>query len=73
MGTIILTSTGLSNDRIADYFLSVVGERRNNSAVAIITTAAEGKEKNKYAQLAKSQFVEAGFVKIDFIDIETEP
>lgn len=41
--------------------------------MAIVTTAAEEKENNKYSQLAKEQFIEMGFLHIDFVDFETEP
>lgn len=44
-----------------------------NTSVAIVTTAAEGKSENKYSQLAKKQFEELGFVAVDFVDLETEP
>ncbi|QQS22554.1 hypothetical protein IPM19_02885 [bacterium] len=71
-GFIFLTSTGFSSEpvikRFKGSFLNYI-----NYSVAIVTTAAEEKENNKYAQLAKEQFVEMGFSHIDFIDLETEP
>lgn len=71
-GKLLLTSTGLSSENIAKRFQSFFPDP-GSYAVAIVTTAAEGKEQNKYSQLAKKQFEEMGFTKIDFIDLETEP
>lgn len=71
-GTIILTSTGLSAEpvrRASEIFFNSLPQK----SVAIITTAAEGKENNKYSNLAKSQFRELGFNVIDFVDIENNP
>ena len=71
-GVIILTSTGLSAEpvrRTAKRFFDSL----QYESVAIVTTAAEGKENNEYSTLAKSQFKELGFRTIDFIDIENEP
>jgi len=59
-GTIILTSTGLSADAVrqaAEKYFSVLPHK----SVAIVTTAAEGKENNKYSKLAESQFKDTGF------------
>lgn len=69
---LIITSTGFSfNPRVQEEFLKMVN---NNTSlpVAIITTAAEGKEKNEYSQLAKKQLTDMGFTQIDFIDIEAQ-
>lgn len=71
-GLIFLTSTGLSSDLVNRRFRGLFSDYKNRG-VAIVTTAAEGKEDNKYAQLAKKQFSEIGFLQIDFIDLETEP
>lgn len=71
-GKLLLTSTGLSSDNIAQELKSVVVNPESQS-VAIITTAAEGKEENKYSQIAKKQFENLGFVNVDFIDLETQP
>lgn len=71
-GTIILTSTGLSAEpvrRALERFFNLLPHK----SVAIITTAAEGKENNKYSKLAESQFRELGFDAVDFIDIESNP
>jgi len=67
-GKLLLTSTGLSSENIAKRSQSFFTDPKNQS-VAIVTTAAEGKEQNKYSQLAKKQFEEMGFTKIDFIDL----
>lgn len=71
-GFIFLTSTGLSSELVTERFKGLFSDYKNH-AVAIVTTAAEEKENNKYAQLAKKQFGEMGFLRIDFIDLETEP
>ena len=71
-GKILLTSTGLTPDNIYLKFKTLVSDP-GNIAVVIITTAADGKSENKYSQLAKKQFQELGFVKIDFVDFETDP
>lgn len=71
-GKLLLTSTGLSSENIAKRFQSFFADP-GSQAVAIVTTAAEGKDKNKYSQLAKRQFEEMGFTKIDFVDLEAEP
>lgn len=71
MGTIILTSTGLSNDNVAKKFFNLIKDKEQKT-VAIITTTAEDKEQNKYSILAKKQFQEAGFTNIDFVDLETQ-
>lgn len=71
-GNIILTSTGLSSDPVLTYFKKLLKKFKLNS-VAIITTAADEKENHRYSQLAKSQFKELNFSKVEFIDLETEP
>lgn len=69
MRRIILTSTGLSNTKIRKAFLKLI-DKIDKKSVVIITTAAREKEKNKYSQLAKRQFKEMGFNKVDFLDLE---
>ena len=71
-GILLLTSTGLSGKAVSDKLKSIVSDPKNSS-VAIITTVAEGKENNKYSQLAKKQLEEMGFVRIDFVDLERDP
>jgi dipeptidase E len=71
-GKIFLTSTGFSSNTISQKFTNLC-ESPSTSAVVIVTTAAEGKEENKYSQLAKKQFESMGFVSVDFIDLETQP
>jgi dipeptidase E len=70
-GVLLLTSTGLSFEKVHKKIKMMfsAGERRS---VAIITTAAEGKENNKYSQLAKKQFEDIGFDIVDFVDLENE-
>lgn len=71
-GKLLLTSTGLTSENVSLKFKGLVSNPENTS-VAIVTTAAEGKSGNKYSQLAKKQFEELGFVAVDFVDLETEP
>lgn len=71
-GTIIITSTGLSAEPVKRASEKFFDSLLHKSA-AIVTTAAEGKENNKYSKLAESQFREFGFNTIDFIDIENDP
>ena len=69
MKKIFLTSTGLTNLKVRGVILSEIGEMQSQP-VAIITTADEEKEKNKYCQLALSQFKDFGFESVDFVDLE---
>lgn len=71
-GKLLLTSTGLTSENVSLKFKGLVSNPENTS-VAIVTTAAEGKSENKYSQLAKKQFEDLGFVAVDFVDLETEP
>lgn len=71
-GFLLLTSTGLSSEAIVEK-LKLLSVDSKNKSVAIITTAAEGKEENKYSQLAKKQFESVGFINVDFVDFETHP
>lgn len=71
-GTIILTSTGLSAEPVRRASEKLF-DSLSHKSVAIVTTAAEGKENNKYSKLAESQFRELSFSTIDFIDIENDP
>jgi dipeptidase E len=71
-GKLLLTSTGLSSQNISESFLRLVSNPKS-CKIAIVTTAAEGKEHNKYSQLAKQQFFTLGFGRVDFIDLEDAP
>jgi dipeptidase E len=68
-GAIILTSTGLFAQKVRQAAKKFFDNLPHKS-VAIITTAAEGKENNKYSKLAESQFKELCFNVIDFVDLE---
>jgi len=72
MKKIFLTSTGLTNLKVREAILGEIGKMQSQS-VAIITTADDEKENNKYCQLALSQFNELGFKKVDFVDLERTP
>ena len=69
---LIITSTGFSfNPHVQEEFLKMT-HGDTSLPVAIITTAAEGKEENEYSKLAKKQFTNMGFTHVDFIDVETQ-
>ncbi len=68
----MLTSTGLSSEPILNKFIEIIGSDEK-LPVVIVTTAAEGKENNKYSILAKKQFNDLGFGIVDFVDLETQP
>ncbi len=69
LGTVLLTSTGLSSKDVYDKFKEIFDSGNFKKAV-IITTASLGKEKNKYSQLAFSQLKSLGFDAVDFYDLE---
>ncbi len=71
MSTILLTSAGFFNPNIFQFVQKKVNDLSLKKAV-IITTAAEGKEHNKYAQLAHKQLLDAGFKQVDFFDLENQ-
>lgn len=71
MGIILLTSAGFLNPRIFQFVKDKVKEF-SLSRAAIITTAAENKEKNKYSQLAHQQLLDTGYKNVDFFDLETQ-
>jgi dipeptidase E len=73
MDNIILTSTGLSNPRIAKRvreFFGVESDILIDKKAAIITTASEDKEGNEFALLTHSQLSQMGFGQVEFFDIE---
>ncbi len=72
MGTIILTSTGLSGSKVAAQFLKLAQDNGYES-VAIVTTASPDKADNKYAKLTTKQLNDAGLHDITFVDLETDP
>lgn len=72
MGTIILTSNGFTEPAIATKFLNLVGNTADKR-VAIITTAAENTNANKYVKLAHAQLTKMGFSSIQDVDLKTEP
>ena len=71
MGTLFLTSTGLSDQTIFDSFQKLVNSGDLHTA-AIVTTASEDKSNNKYTQLAQEQLESLGF-KTTFTDLEEQP
>lgn len=69
---LLITSTGFSfNPLIQEEFLRI-SHNDKSLPVGIITTATDGKEENKYSKLAKDQFVNMGFLNVNFVDVEKE-
>ena len=72
MNQIILVSTGLSSVAAKESLTRIFPNLKNKNAV-LITTASEGKESNKWNILTKEQFLELGYEKVDFLDLEENP
>jgi dipeptidase E len=72
MKRIILTSTGTTSETAKNAVLNLIPKLPNKNAV-IITTASKNKENNKWNIITKDQFIEMGYEKIDFLDLETNP
>ena len=72
MKKIILTSTGTTSETAKNAVLNLIPSLPNKNAV-IITTASKNKENNKWNIITKDQFIEMGYEKIDFLDLETNP
>ena len=53
---LIITSIGLSTKGLEPIFSELI-QKHNIKNVAIITSAAEDRENNKFAQLAKQQLI----------------
>lgn len=66
---IFLTSTGFSNKNVYDKFIELA-KPNSSDRVAIITTAAEEKEKNEFSQFAYQQLEKMDYQNIDFFDVE---
>jgi len=71
MKNILLTSTGFSHDAVRDYAQKML-RHCNVKSCAIITTASSLKEKNEWAQVAKTQLKEMGVEDVAFIDLEVQ-
>lgn len=72
MGTVILTSTGLSSEIAKKYFLDIVSKLSYKKG-AYVTTAAKDKESNKWSIISKQQMLDLGLNEVDFVDIEVTP
>lgn len=70
-GTLLLTSAGFFNSKVAEKVMELVGSPATKK-VAIVATAAESKETNVYSKLAKEQLEKMGFADVDFVDLETQ-
>lgn len=71
-GKLLLTSIGLSTQKAIEKVKDIFGDFTNKNVV-IITTAAKDKENNKWNILAQKQFLDLGYEKVDFLDLETNP
>lgn len=71
LGTILLTSTGLSSKDVYSKFTEIMTLKNHRKAV-IITTASRDKEKNQYSQMAFSQLMSVGLDIVDFYDFEED-
>lgn len=69
--SIILTSQGLHNNRVMETIKSSFPDV-HKIKVAIITTAADEKERNKFNKQDRNLFLSAGFKEVEFIDLEFE-
>ena len=69
---LLLTSAGFYNYEIIDAFKKIISNAAGKK-VAIITTAAKGKQKNKCSIYAKKQLLDIGVESVDFIDLEFHP
>ena len=67
--TLILTSTGLSDERVREAVRARADFSRHKK-VALITTAAPEKEKSSYVQSDYQILKDIGFSDIDFFDVE---
>lgn len=65
---LIITSIGLSTKGLEPIFSELI-QKHNIKNVAIITSAAEDRENNKFAQLAKQQLISFNIQNIQFIDL----
>lgn len=68
-GTIILTSIGTSTESCRHKISEILPSLKNKNAV-LITTAARGKENNKWNILTKEQLISLGYENVEFIDLE---
>lgn len=66
---LILTPKGFYSEEVQFEFKRMIGKITDHMA-AIITTAAEGKEKDFFAIKTKEELHRMGFQKVDFIDVE---
>ncbi len=71
LGTILLTSTGLSSKNVYDKFVEIKNSKDFKKAV-IITTASIGKAENQYSKMAFDQLKSAGLSVVDFYDFEDD-
>lgn len=67
---LILTPKGFYSEEVQFEFKRMIGKITDHMAAAIITTAAEDKEKDFFAVKTKEDLHRMGFQKVDFIDVE---
>ncbi|MCZ8518491.1 MULTISPECIES: Type 1 glutamine amidotransferase-like domain-containing protein [Paenibacillus] len=69
---IMLTSNGISNNRIREELIQLLELPITSRRACIITTASNHKEKSYGATLANQLFQNLGFVRTDFLDVQYE-
>jgi len=70
---LLLLAQSFVSEKVRQYFLDSLPDMPEKLSVVIITTASvEWKERNWSAVAAQRFFLEAGFAKVDFLDIEFE-
>ncbi|WP_424237629.1 Type 1 glutamine amidotransferase-like domain-containing protein [Bhargavaea ginsengi] len=69
---LLLTSNGFYTDKIRRRFLGLLDADPRILEAAIITTASPLKERNRFAEKARSDFEKMGFRKVDWVDVESE-
>jgi dipeptidase E len=67
---LLLTSNGLTNEKITNAFLSLVGTGKTVT-IAILSTKFEGSAANVFSEQVKIHFNAIGFEHADILDLET--
>jgi dipeptidase E len=70
MAKLFLTSCGFYTESIKQQFLELLDGDITHVKAAIITTASQHKDRNKYAIKAREDLLDMGSDLVDFIDIE---
>ncbi len=67
---LLLTSAGLTTEKITNAFLDLVGTSKN-VPVAIVSTKYQGSAVNIFSEQIRTQFTGLGFAQVDILDLET--